>query len=196
MKIRVALYKDSKSLFSSFIRFQQRFLQWLPQRNARFSHTEIIFCFEKDEDVIKRIDKIENIYFWKTNRRIETGRFLLFERFWLWFSSSEQDHWTRFKFIEDSKENWIYYEVEITKEQYLKALDYCIWESENAYWWLSIIFTQALKTLWFVDRESPFCSQIVLQALQQIHFFCGENAIEVNPGKLSLLLENEKSFNS
>lgn len=195
MKIKVALYKNSKSVFAKFIRFQQRYLQGLPLRNARFSHAEIVFeCAWWDKDVCDRVSKIENIYFWKSNREIEWKRKIFFEKFWLWFSSSERDWGTRFKFIEDSKDNWKYYEFEVTKEEYLKVLDYCISQNKNAYWWLSIIFTQALKTLWFVDRTSPFCSQIVVQAMQRIWFFCWENSIEINPGKLSLLIESKKTI--
>ncbi len=192
MKIKVATYKNSSSLFSSFIRFQQRFLQWLPQRNARFSHAEVVFEYVDDQDVLNMLEKIESIYFWKSNRSVSSNRKKFFENHNLWFSSSEWDWWTRFKFIEDNKNNWKYYEFDVSKQDYIKALEYCMSESNNAYWWLSIIFTQALKTLWFVDRKSPFCSQIVIQVMQKIWFFCWANAIEINPGRLSEMIEQRE----
>jgi hypothetical protein len=42
-KIKIAFYKNSKSIFGHLIRFKQRYLMGLPQRYARYSHTEIVF---------------------------------------------------------------------------------------------------------------------------------------------------------
>lgn len=197
--IKIASYKNSKSIFASFIRFQQRFLQGLPKRNSRFSHSEIVFCYNDDPEVLERLKKIEN--FKGADKNIDTfeNRKKDFQTFNIWFSSSEVDGWSRFKFIPQYKawkkgliENWVFNELEITKKEYLAMLDYCISQDNNAYGWFSIIFTQGLKTLWFVDRNSPFCSQITLQALQVIGLYAGVNSIETNPGKLSLLVEKIK----
>lgn len=197
--IKVANYKNSKSLFAKFIRFQQRYIQWLPMDNARFTHSEIVFCYNDDIEILNKIKEIESFWTkWKW-REFYLDENLLFKKFKsnnLWFSSSEEDGWTRFKFIKDDKNNWTYNIIEVSKEEYLNVLDYCIWEDNNPYWWLSIFFTQALKTLWFVDKKSPFCAQIVTQALQKIWYLCWYNSIQINPGKLNYILEwntlNEK----
>ncbi len=42
-KIKIAFYKNSKSIFGSLIRFKQRYLMNLPKRYARYSHVELIF---------------------------------------------------------------------------------------------------------------------------------------------------------
>jgi len=62
---------------------------------------------------------------------------------------------------------------------------------------LSIIFTQALKTFWFINRKSPFCSQIVLQGLQIIGLYGLLDAVLVNPGRLGKITKNiQKDYNN
>ena len=41
--IRIAFYKNSKSVFAKFIRFKQYRLQKIPWRHSKYSHVEILF---------------------------------------------------------------------------------------------------------------------------------------------------------
>ncbi len=187
--VKSASYRNSKSIFWLLIRFQQRIIQGLPWKNARNSHSESVFEYVNDLAVFSRIFGIEKVYFWKNNIEIPIERRIeYFKKYNLWFSSSEVDWGTRFKFIEDDKEKWSYKEFEVTKRKYLEALDYCIEREGNRYWFTSIVFTQILKTLWFVDKESPFCSQITTEVLQTLGYLKHYNSIEINPGILDYIL--------
>lgn len=193
MKTAVAQYMNSKGTFSKLIRAQQ-YLQKIPDPFRWDSHSEFIFYYTDDKQVLDLIDKIPYVYFGKKNILISWDQKIeYFKKYGLWFSSSERDGGTRFKFIEDSKRNWRYFDIEATKRQYTEALKYCIDNNEKPYGWASIIFTQVFKTLWLINRDSPFCSQIVTQILQ-INFSIlirrkkVYNAIEINPGRLAYIL--------
>lgn len=192
-KIAVAKYKNSKSTFASFIRFQQTYLQRIPWDHWKYSHTEIYFYPVEDNEIIREIRSIGTAH-WLNNESlsIDKRQDKFLER-WIFFSSSEIDNWTRFKFILDNKWNWDYDIFVITRDEYLSALKYCKENDWKPYGWTSIIFTQVLKTLWFVRRENPFCSQITIQVLQQcLHLYCGYNSIEINPGKLSNIIFEDR----
>lgn len=183
-KIKVAKYKHSKSKFASFIRMQQR-LQDLGY-HAQYSHAEIFLSPSPLlEALLEKVDILNKDNF-NSNKENKTKLI----KAWVWFSSSESDWWTRFKFIEDNKWNWDYDELEVTAEQYKTIVQACIDRNYRRYGWGWIIFTQALKTLWFKNNKAPFCSQVVLEVLQEIWLFAWFNSIETNPWKLSRLTTN------
>lgn len=186
-KIWVAKYKHSKSIFSKFIRFKQKYQDLWP--DSIYSHSEIVLLYSKQAyDLIKNLDVLTPWNF----ICIDSEKESYFKKFNLWFSSSEEDGWTRFKFINDDKWNWDYDIIEVTREQFIAILKACNKRNYRRYWWLAIIFTQALKTFWFKNKKAPFCSQVVLEVLQEIGLFAWENAIEVNPWQLSSLTSNWK----
>lgn len=194
--IYLSFYKHSKSTFASFIRAQQR-LQWIPYPFANYSHEEIVFGYVDDPEVFSLIKKIKEIYaddiisFWFKN--LNTGirdRKNYFKQRWLWFSSSESDGGCRFKFIEDNKNNWDFFKVEVTREQYLSALRYSMGFDDYSYGWTKIIFTQALKTLWFIKAKTFFCSEIsTIISQRDFNMFEWINSIEINPWKAAWLLD-------
>ena len=65
MKLKIASYKNSKSFFGWLIRFKQKYISGLKEF-SKFSHSEIVFCYTDDEDVLKRIKNISlNLQFWQ-----------------------------------------------------------------------------------------------------------------------------------
>ena len=191
--IKVKSYKNSKSFFGGLIRFKQRYLMKMPQRYSRISHSELEFCFVNDDDVIKRLHSIENAFYWKENL-VWNFREKKFSENWLWFSSSETDWGSRFKFIEDDKWHWVSNSFSVTKEEYLKILDFCIIQEGQAYNWLGIIFHQTLWIQWFRRYGDWFCSQITLAWIQQMRIFCWIDAINISPWQLLYLVEKNKLF--
>ena len=195
--IELKWYKNSKSFFGGLIRVKQRYLMKMPKRYSRLSHSELALWSYDDKEIIKRLNKIESIYFWKSNETKifnYSKRKEYFEKYKLWFSSSETDGWSRFKFIQENKENWVSYKFIFTKKEYLKILDFCIIQEGQAYNTLGIIFWQALGVQWFRRYGDWFCSQISLAALQQVKIFCWIDAISQTPGQLQYLAEKGKLF--
>lgn len=189
-KVKIASYKNSKSFFGVLIKFKQKYLSNLPKRYARFSHSEIVFCYNDDKDILKRLNKIENTYFWKENRKLNTiTRDTYFETYNLWFSSEEWT-WSRFKFIEDNKNHWIFTDFEVSKEEYLKMLDFAIHEDNNSYNWLWIFFNQTLKLNWFRRKWDWFCSQITCRILQELCIYKWIDPINVSPWRLAEMWDN------
>ncbi len=184
-KIKIASYIHSKTMFGKWIRFKQRYIDKLEGRYSRVSHSEIVFVYNDNKEVLKRLKRLENNVRWD-NTLTEPE---LFKNNNLWFSSSEVDNWTRFKFIEDNKSNWIYYDIEVTKEDYLKMLDFAISQQGQKYNWLWIIFAQWLWVNWFRKKNDWFCSQITLSTLQQIWLYCWIDAVNISPWKLAQLWE-------
>ncbi len=184
-KIKVASYKNSKSVFGKVIRLQQR-LQGFGPEFAQFSHSEFVFCYVDDKEVCVKLNEISSI---KNNLKPREEEF---KEKNLWFSSSEQDWWTRFAFIEDNKNHWSYQDIEVTKEQYLALLDFYIERDWLPYAWWSIFFTQALKTLWFKSYKSLFCSETVLLWLQKVlKIMCWIDAVTCNPALLAYWVKNK-----
>lgn len=185
-KIKIASYKHSKSLFWKLIRIKQRFQDlW---NHSKYSHSEIVFEYS---DLLYKYIKENNIWFQDSENIIKNYKhFWLIQKHWLWFSSSEQDWGTRLKTIIDNNSNWDYEELEVSEQQYLLLFKDCIKKTWYRYWWLAIIFTQILKTFWFKNKKAPFCSQVVIESLQSIWLFAGENSIEISPWKLSQIISD------
>jgi len=186
--VKVASYKNSKSFFWKVIRIKQRYILKLPKRFARYSHTELVFCYTDDKDILQKIKQIENI---QKSKELFVRKNLAwyekadldwyFKKYWLWFSSSEEDWWVRFKFIADDKNHWNYKKIKVSKEEYIKMLDFAISQEWNAYNWLWIFWDQALWVKWFRMKWDWFCCQIVIATLQQIWKLCWINAVDYTP---------------
>ena len=183
-KIKLASYKNSKSMFANWIRFKQKHIEWLESMYSGLSHSEIVFCYNDNKEVLKRLRELKNIA-WGS-----------FEDNHLWFSSEE---WigTRFKFIEDDKDNWVYTEYEVTKENYLNALDYAISKNKNPYNYIWIVVNHLFKINWFRRPLDNFCSQIwwrILQVLNwedRIESLVWLDSINISPWKLAKLSDNK-----
>ena len=155
-EIKIPFYKDSKTPFGWGIRQKQKYINRL-WKYSKYSHTEIIYCYIDDKDVLDKMAEIENIYWCKRIwDRIDDNSTMedYLKEYNLWFSSSEKDGKTRFKFIEDNKNNWDFITIKVTKEQYLKALDFCISQDWKSYDYLAIVFAQLFKTFWFYRKDS------------------------------------------
>lgn len=185
--IRVNSYINSKSLFASGIRYKQKHIDKLPEPYWGISHSEIQFMHVDDTEILTRMHLIDDIQGdWED---LEYPCKRNFKKYWLWFSSSEVDKWTRFKFINKNPFNWIYKEIEVTKEEYLKMLDFCIERDGRDYNYIWIAFASILRTFWFIKDTDYFCCQIVTEALQRIAILCGVSAIMTTPWLLHKELE-------
>ena len=182
-EIKVASYKNSKTFFWKWIRFKQKYIDKLWEF-SKYSHSEIVFPYYKDD-----MSDINDVYFQiykKANFPYDFDEFKFkFKSYKLWFSSSELDRWSRFKFIDDWKGNWDYTTIEVTKEEYLKTLDFCISQEGKKYDYWAIVFAQLFKTFWFYKKDSWFCSEIVTSALQKMHRLCWIDAIMISPWRLA-----------
>jgi len=177
-KIKLAFYRNSKSIFGKVIRFQQKNFDGLDNRYALYSHVEIVFeSFSATKIGFSGLDILS---------AIEHG---------ISFSSSEQDGGTRFKVIKWKKSHWDFFDISVTDKQYTDILNFCISQNNKKYNWLGIIFSQGLKSKWFV-REMPhgyckdwYCSQIVTRAIQAGKMLAGVSSLFTNPGKLKMELD-------
>lgn len=192
MIVKFVSYKNSKSFFAKLIRFKQRYINKLPKRYSRLSHSETMFPFYQNKKIINRLKKLQFLNEDKNELYSNNEVIELWKKRGLWFSSSEVDKWTRFKFINDNKWNWEYHEIEVTEKEYIKMLDFSIRQNWNAYNFFWIFFTQVLKTLWFRRIGDRFCSQITLRTAQEICMYAGIDAITVSPWQLAYMLENKK----
>lgn len=176
MKIRIAFYRHSKTLFWKLIRRQQRVLG-LPEKYARYSHAEIVFMY--DEKIKKHYNHILDI---------QWGRECI-SNYGLSFSSSEMDGWCRFKAIEWNYNNWNFVDIEVTREEYIDLLKFCRKENWNKYNTIWIFFAQILN--YNKKRKGTwFCSEIVTRALQEIWKLCTLNSLFTNPWELAQTLED------
>jgi len=156
--IKIAFYKNSKSFFWALIRFKQRYFMDLPQRYARYSHTEIVF-----ED-------------------------------WIFFSSSEEDWWVRFKKINPKPNHWDFLELEVSNKDYRKILNFCKRNNWNAYNWFGIVFAQTLWLNWFRKPWDYFCSEIVTRAIQEAKYMCYYDSLFISPWQLAYIMEDWKNI--
>ena len=194
-KIKLASYKNSKSMFANWIRFKQKHIEWLEPMYSGLSHSEIVFCYNDDKEVLKKIERLKLIY-WTNYVYADDPVKDNFKKYHLWFSSEE---WigTRFKFIEDDKDNWVYTEYEVTKENYLNALDYAISKNDKPYNYIWIVVNHLFKINWFRRPLDNFCSQIwwrILQVLNwedRIESLVWLDSINISPWKLAKLSDNK-----
>lgn len=179
----IAQYCWGKTRFSKYIGMQQRF-QDIPEPFSSQTHSELVFWYNDDLEVLRRVRQLQSVY-GDDNMNLNAGqRDSYFEERWLWVSSSEVDKGARFKFIRD-RGNWVFFKMEVTREQYMSALILATHYQGNPYAWTKIIFTQVLKTLWFSNMRSHFCSELVTILLQvSCGMYAGVNSIQENPGKL------------
>ena len=176
-----AYYKNSKSKFASFIRLKQR-LQGLKWPFSEYSHEEIVFAYSDDLEVLRIVRKIREIYGDSNMNTPVLQRDDYFKARSLWFSSSESDGWCRFKFIRDNKDNWDFFKVEVSREEYIEALKFCTKFDDYEYGWTKIIFLQVFKTFWFIKQKTFFCSEICVIISQVFAWmYKWENSILMNP---------------
>lgn len=170
MKVKIAFYKKSKTIFWKAIVWLQRKI-WMPERYARYSHVEIVF---------------RNRTYWIDDIMNQDQ----VEEYGLSFSSSEQDSGCRFNGIKWNSENWDFCEIDVTDIQYGKMLNFCKTQNGNKYWKVAIIFAQIFN----FNCKKPwtwFCSEIVTRTLQEAGMCCCLNALFTKPWELALELESK-----
>ena len=133
--IRIAFYKNSKTKFWWAIRFKQKYIDKLWEY-SKYSHTELVFKYTDDINIQSIVG---GLFLWMKSYEYSQDSF---KKYNLRFSSSEVDWWTRFKYIEDDKWNWDYHDITVTKEEYLKVLNFCISNNNKKYDYIAIIFSQ------------------------------------------------------
>lgn len=174
-KMKLLLYKNSKSLFWSLIRLKQRLLGYW--QFAQYSHVEI--CLD------------DNIFY-----PYETYTWELEGEGVVCFSSSEQDGGTRFKRIDLKPQNWDYIELKVSKRKQEKLLERAIEKNRQPYNWFWIFFAQILNIN--IKRErSWFCSEICTKLLQNIHLsdeLCEESSLFISPARLSQILVEKNKY--
>ena len=175
MKIRIALYKQSETLFWRLIRWSQR---RLPQRYSRYSHSEVVFMYEPE--LQSEYDKIENILFRDD-----------IEKYGLSFSSSERDGGVRFKTIDWKKGNWDFVDIDVSRNRYIKMLQFARKQNGNKYNTIGILFAQIFN-MNIKGNGTWFCSEITVRTLQEAWLLCTTSALFTNPWQLAE--ELEKSY--
>jgi len=186
--IRVALYKNSKSIFGGLIRLQQK-LQGFSKEHAQFSHAEIVFVGLRKEEVSLFQEPFCNS---------EKDFF---------FSSSETDGGVRFMTCKPKKGNWDFTEIEVSEKQYSDMLNEAIRLNGRNYGWAGIFFAQTfnynLKNSLiarayykvFGKYFGYFCSETVVKILSKgfgnkfSKSFYKNYEVFINPGKLSKRLK-------
>lgn len=106
------------------------------------------------------------------------------------FSSSEQDHWVRFKKIDFKVENWEFIDLNISIKQEQLIREWCekkIWSDYN-WWWIFFAMIFKFYTTW---EDDYFCSQICIRALQVTHICCILAAQMTTPWHFAKYLEDE-----
>lgn len=176
-KIKIALYKNSKSFFGGLIRLQQyiqeffcyvgvfgfsetikKFWNGNISGSYLYSHAEIVFCGlneEEKEEITKKTPILANI---GDIKNIKYQNFPDCSD--IFFSSSECDGGVRFKIIHPKKENWDFIEISVTEKEYKNMLDKAISFNGQKYGWAGIFFAQFLAKN-FSGKNSYFCSQMV-----------------------------------
>jgi hypothetical protein len=188
--IRVAFYKNSKTNFWKAIRFKQKNIDKLWEF-SKYSHVELVFKWDYVNTILKsKQDIFSRIFSIVLNTNMKCYSFDDWLKYGLRFSSSEVDWWTRFKFIDDNKWNWDYHDIEVSKQQYLDVLNFCIKQNNKRYNYVWIVFAQIFKTLLFYKKDSWFCSQVVTAWLQEIKRLCWVDAISISPWRLAKILYN------
>ena len=185
-KIKIAFYKKSKSLFWKWICLLQR-LKWMPERYAKYSHTEIVFFWDTESSIsdLAYLVHEENYYHNNINNVIR--------KFWLSFSSSEEDSWVRFKLIEWNDSNWDFIEFDLPDSNYYTILEFCKWQNGNKYNKVWILFAQIFN----MNIKKPwtwFCSEIVTYALQLSKMLCVRHSLFTKPWELAEDLDKIKKI--
>lgn len=168
-------YCNVWSLISRAIKFAQI---WEGPYYSDFTHSEINFGAVKpwvkaNYKIYKLLDKIKNY---------NLDSFL---RYWICYSSSIQD-WskTRFKHITNSNGNFHLNKIEVTRLEYINALQYAIINTDKPYWYLWIFLYQILK----IERKITywvFCSETVANVFKYIWILDFKTKSHlINPAKL------------
>jgi hypothetical protein len=209
-KIKIALYKNSKTLFGRVIRVQQYIQEffscikffgffktvqvfWIGDfsKDYLYSHAEIIFCDLKRSEKLEIIKsgalKSELIRWKKKNRKIVDEEDIFSDIF---FSSSECDGGCRFKRILPKTNHWDLTTIAVTEKQYAKVFHKAILLNGKKYSKWGILFAQAFN-LNYSDSDRYFCSQIVSILLHEAFgskfskSFFWKYTHFINPRKLS-----------
>ena len=194
-KIKIALYKNSKTFFGRTIRVQQFFQEvfalgfpisyWAKEgiiqycikikkifqsMHWKYSHAEIVFC-DLREDEKKKISKTGFLCSKPSNWGKKDTKYWDIEKLHqnrIFFSSSETDGGCRFKNIIPKSGHWDFEEIEISEESFQKILAKAISLNGKKYSKWGIIFAQALN-LNHSDSDRYFCSQVVSILLHEIY---------------------------
>lgn len=174
MIIRIYFYKHSKTYFGRAIVKQQKALG-ISWRYNLYSHVEIMFPYKEEFD--RYYDQVKKIH-----------NSVDMDKYWLCFSSSEQDGWCRFKAIDINRDNWDYCDIEVSNAEYLEMFEFCRrqnWNKYNKVW----IFFAMILNFNKKKRGTWFCSEIVTRILQIIGVWCTLNSLFARPWQLAEYLE-------
>lgn len=151
--MKIKFYKYSKSLFWRCISLKQR-LNGLKE-NAIYTHVEAYWEYNEVKDQLGSIR-----IFWPYNKEIYTlqEKRKAVQEHWLWFSSSEQDNWTRFKTIIEDKNHWS--TIDIWEDKNLVGFKFYKSQDKKFYNKLWIFFAQILN-LNYKGLDDWFCSEII-----------------------------------
>lgn len=153
--MRVAFYKNNKTIEGKVIYLFQRYILKLEEKHAIRTHCELLF----DDD-------------------------------WM-YGSSGKENGVAAKYVPKLGEYWEIVEISMSerKKERLRALS----ESKlgKLYDWVGILFAQALNTNWFLKKDRYFCSEYIVELLQEVKCrkVVGVAPHMVSPGELSMMLE-------
>lgn len=105
-----------------------------------------------------------------------------------YFSADAWQNKVRYEKVNANQENWDFAELDLTAKEELVVREWCDSQEGKKYDYLAILGCQVFR--WDIqDKNRYFCSEMLVEALQQIGKLTNFKSCDIDPSELAILVE-------